>query len=241
MPGPILYTAFDETKTLTEWLKDPRCKVGTKHAFYRRIKKLGWDIETALKEERRQKWQMIPGQRFGRLVLVSRIRKIHNYQYLWLCQCDCGNTKEVSASYLYYDVTRSCGCLMKESSIKNGRIVALPYGLAARNAVLQKYKNGALTRNLKWELSNEKAYELFEGECHYCGRIKQNMQQAKANNGPFEYNGIDRLDNALGYIEGNVVSCCKDCNYAKKEMSVDEFLHLIELIYQKHFITSEPF
>ena len=38
------------------------------------------------------------------------------------------------------------------------------------------------------------------------------------------YNGIDRKDNALGYVEGNVVSCCKFCQYAKRDLPYEEFV-----------------
>jgi hypothetical protein len=39
----------------------------------------------------------------------------------------------------------------------------------------------------------------------------------------FLHNGIDRLDNALGYTTANSVPCCKPCNQAKNDRSVDEF------------------
>jgi hypothetical protein len=45
-------TAFGETKTLSEWLLDPRCTV-TKRSFYRRLKQ-GFDPETALTRPQRQ-------------------------------------------------------------------------------------------------------------------------------------------------------------------------------------------
>lgn len=40
----------------------------------------------------------------------------------------------------------------------------------------------------------------------------------------FVYNGIDRVNNAKGYVTGNVVSCCKNCNLMKKNMSADAFI-----------------
>lgn len=38
------------------------------------------------------------------------------------------------------------------------------------------------------------------------------------------YNGIDRIDNAKGYTIENSVTCCKRCNFAKRNMSYDEFI-----------------
>ena len=40
----------------------------------------------------------------------------------------------------------------------------------------------------------------------------------------FKRNGIDRIDNALGYIESNVVACCPICNLAKRNLPVDTFV-----------------
>ena len=56
----------------------------------------------------------LTGKRFERLVVVSRLYKKGNEWY-WLCQCDCGNTKEVRGVSLREGKTRSCGCLKQES------------------------------------------------------------------------------------------------------------------------------
>lgn len=40
----------------------------------------------------------------------------------------------------------------------------------------------------------------------------------------FVYNGIDRMDNSLGYISGNVVTCCQICNRAKGAMLLEDFM-----------------
>ena len=56
----------------------------------------------------------LTGKRFERLVVVGRLYKKENEWY-WLCQCDCGNTKEVRGVSLREGKTRSCGCLKQES------------------------------------------------------------------------------------------------------------------------------
>lgn len=61
----------------------------------------------------------LTGQRFGRLTVIKRIgTKYH--QSLWLCKCDCGNTKEVICQNLKHGSVRSCGCLLNEARKKVG-------------------------------------------------------------------------------------------------------------------------
>lgn len=59
----------------------------------------------------------ITGQKFGRLTAVSHSGKNKHNHSLWLCKCDCGNTKIVELSSLTKNRTRSCGCLDKEAHI----------------------------------------------------------------------------------------------------------------------------
>ena len=60
----------------------------------------------------------LTGRRFGRLTVIKRMdnyRAESGYQYaMWLCQCDCGNTKVIKAKSLLSGVSNSCGCLAKE-------------------------------------------------------------------------------------------------------------------------------
>lgn len=54
----------------------------------------------------------LTGQRFGKLVVLSPTEKrMDNGSIVWRCQCDCGNTAEVSARRLTRGKVRSCGCL----------------------------------------------------------------------------------------------------------------------------------
>jgi hypothetical protein len=49
-------------------------------------------------------------------------------------------------------------------------------------------------------------------------------------NGVFIGNGVDRVENSLGYSVDNCVACCKICNWMKLTLSVDEFkAHVIKI------------
>jgi len=64
----------------------------------------------------------LTGQRFGRLVAIKyNIRpsgKSCQPKTFWICQCDCGNVKEVSSTNLLTGNTSSCGCYASEYSKK---------------------------------------------------------------------------------------------------------------------------
>lgn len=64
----------------------------------------------------------LTGQRFGRLVVIKIAEPIHRTfkRKYWLCKCDCGNESMICSSYLIRGATKSCGCLRKEISSKNG-------------------------------------------------------------------------------------------------------------------------
>ena len=61
----------------------------------------------------------------------------------------------------------------------------------------------------------------------------------KALNGPYVYNGVDRVDNERGYSLENCVPCCKFCNRMKRDLGKKEFLEHIKNIYNEQVIWEE--
>jgi len=160
----------------------------------------------------------LSGQKFNSWEVLEYIGK-KGYK----CRCKCGAVKIVQAGNLTAGMSRSCRqCSANAVETKN----KLPYGEAACNAVISHYKQAAKVRGLPWDLSREEAKELFLGNCAYCG--KEPSQVLRANrqnelNGDFIYNGLDRVNNELGYSLNNCVPACKDCNYMKKCLTLAEF------------------
>lgn len=87
------------------------------------------------------------------------------------------------------------------------------------------YVQQAKRRGYEFLLSLEESYKLFTSSCHFCGEFPNNVKTHGSNKTiSFKYQGIDRKDPNIGYISENVLPCCKHCNYAKREMSYEQFL-----------------
>ena len=55
-------------------------------------------------------------QRFGKLIVVSKVGTDKRGCLLWECLCECGNTTIVNGAKLKNGHTRSCGCLARDRS-----------------------------------------------------------------------------------------------------------------------------
>jgi len=61
----------------------------------------------------------LTGKRFGRLIVVTRLREgIHTF---YICNCDCGKTTKVFHGSLTQGATKSCGCLKAEVTAERNR------------------------------------------------------------------------------------------------------------------------
>lgn len=60
----------------------------------------------------------LAGKRFGKLTVLSFVKRNNNYVQIWKCLCDCGNEVNVIRTSLIRGNTRSCGCLNNETRVK---------------------------------------------------------------------------------------------------------------------------
>jgi hypothetical protein len=171
------------------------------------------------------------GQRFGKLVVEQTSSSVRGTR--WLVKCDCGSDiKTVSAANLLRVTrgVRSCGCATRRAP-----------GVAAKNMVMKWYKANAKRRDLAWELTDDHFMDFTSLDCHYCGIPPSSVAKPKdSSNGDFIYNGLDRVDNDLGYVVSNIKPCCPTCNHAKGTMLYSEFMDFIRRIVKTHKnLTSE--
>lgn len=167
------------------------------------------------------KTENIEGKTFGKFFVVSRsLKKGPGGNVLWYCACDCGNFSIVSGGDLKRRHNANCGCervrkLRDQRGVKNPMFKHGKY--TKENFKFSAYEYAAKYRNHSFSLTLDTFRELTAGHCHYCG---------DPNCG-----GIDRVDNSLGYIDGNVVGCCGLCNKMKHVNSKQKFLTQIRKIF----------
>jgi len=86
------------------------------------------------------------------------------------------------------------------------------------------YEWNAKKHNRDFMLTEARFKEMVEmGECFYCGDN--------------ERLGIDRIDSNGGYIEGNIIQCCRKCNVAKNNLNVKDFIRMCVNIAKRHGVT----
>jgi hypothetical protein len=140
---------------------------------------------------------------------------------------------------------KSCGCLDKAGNPARcgpRPKASLGFGIAARNKLIALYRRQAKKRGKEWLLTEQECLDLFAGNCFYCGEPP--LQEfttgvPKTFTGVFLYNGIDRVNNELGYKPGNVVSCCGVCNRVKGSMTKDDFFSWLMKIYDYGLVLEE--
>ena len=162
------------------------------------------------------------GNVYGDLRVLSLSHRSKTGIYYYHCRCVCGKTVTKNADKLKQQVALNCGCLSRNASEwarKPGRSVS---------SILQSYKRNAEKRDLPFLLDRAQFEKLIDGDCYYCGSHQTNSY--KTSYSETKYNGIDRLDSTKGYYKDNCVSCCRICNRAKSDMSLDEFIDWIRKI-----------
>lgn len=89
--------------------------------------------------------------------------------------------------------------------------------------LLRSYKNHAREKNIDFILDKTIFKKLTSSKCYYCGNLPSLIKKSrtKSNLNNYIYNGIDRMDNNLGYNLNNCVPCCEFCNRAKSGMDYD--------------------
>ena len=173
------------------------------------------------------------GQKYGKLTVLERVPSRGNVAS-WRCVCDCGQETVVDTNTLRRQSARSCGCARRtgKGSRRSYRCQTPP-GISARNLVLKQYIGGARARGLSWNLSNEQFFSITQQCCFYCG-VGPLRVRKPSKNGEFRWNGIDRIDNTIGYEPTNVRPCCSICNHAKRDMTTDAFAEWIDRLVAHH-------
>jgi 5-methylcytosine-specific restriction endonuclease McrA len=173
------------------------------------------------------------GQKYYNFTITNRApskRTSSGYSYTcWECICDCGQKFITTTKQIRRGVRRSCGCMSKSNRFKQ-----IPVKDVVINIKNGHYKQKAKERSIEWQLTKDQFAQLIFKDCNYCNQ-KPSMK-VKGPKGLLFVNGVDRVNSSVGYKLENCVPCCKICNRAKGDMSIDDFKQWIKKIYVYNYI-----
>ena len=178
------------------------------------------------------------GKKIHSLTILDVIRNEKNVP-TFVAKCDCSKNVTPRVSHVVGKGanTKSCGCYstnLARKRAKNTPQNILPEGVSAFNSIYNQYKSGSKRRGYSFNLTKEEFKILIDRSCSYCGAPPS--RERKTGGGSYFYNGIDRLDNSIGYEKGNCITSCTRCNFFKGTMNSEEFLELINIISKKNIV-----
>lgn len=167
-----------------------------------------------------KKIEMI-GKKFGKLTVIEELQKNKNGHIKFLCECECGNKKEVFGTHLRENKIVSCGCKNKVKGV-NGDIW---YQITSRK-VNKRSKRSKLDFNITKDYLNN----LFEEQEEKCKLSGLPITLPKKWNDKNYTASLDRIDSSIGYIMGNVQWVHKHVNVMKNIYPQEMFIYICKKI-----------
>lgn len=167
------------------------------------------------------------------VIHLDKIKSKEKKRSYYVCKCDCGGfSKPIEGAKIKNGSAKSCGC---RSFIGIKRKLNRSFGETIRRKLLSNYKCNAKKRKLSFNLNEEDFFYMTKEKCFYCNKEPSRILYRKGYNETYTFNGIDRLNNNIGYEKTNCVPCCTFCNRQKGAMNKDDFLDWVKRVYKACF------
>lgn len=174
-----------------------------------------------LRREKRggKNYKDMTGMKFGSLIVLRREFVAGQKLACWECQCKCGNKKIFKGSELRAGKIKTCGCRINVINRRNWQ----GYKNIPQSYWRSLSKNST-QRNIKFNLTIEYINCLWEEQNSVCklSGLKISFSEKTAS--------LDRINNNVGYVLGNVQWVHKDINKLKSVFSQDKFIELCNYV-----------
>jgi len=183
------------------------------------------------------------GKTYNSWLIIRPLELLGKQRLYWEAKClECNNIFSVEGASVRAGLSKRCsGCGCKNSTARQiGKIKTkrTPKESSEHYFYLRE-KSRAIRYGREWTISKEETISLIYDNCKYCKRapytksnLLKNMglNQKRLEGAVITRNGIDRIDSSLGYVSGNVVTCCNQCNTMKLDYVESDFIAHCKLI-----------
>ncbi len=153
------------------------------------------------------------GTRFGMLTVVRKQKKDPLGCAMYLCKCDCGNSKVIRGYCLTRGDSQSCGCQCGKHLFKHGLSNTKEYRLIKSHRRYAKKLKAEGSHTVSEVLAKLKNQNY---KCHYCSiNIKQKYHRDHMD--PLIRGGSDNIS--------NIALTCPTCNLKKHTQTAEEFIN----------------
>lgn len=184
------------------------------------------------------KYKILPGTFINELVTIGVPYKNELGLTVVKTICNCGEESIFEVLDLINGDIIDCGC-SKFNRVK----VKLSPNERCIYAIYNVYRRGAKIRNLKFCLTKQEFGSFLFKPCYYCNSAPLGTYIGKKtkikNKEIVKYNGIDRVNNKLGYNMHNCVTCCKICNKIKSKFGAEDYKIWLQNIAANYLLNSK--
>lgn len=223
-----------KTGRLKRWVC--RCSCGFETTFttsYLNTKKATCCIECREKNKKKSEDEIVKkylNKNIGDYTVVKYLGKNKYSSRMWLCRCKCGKEREFNTSYLTGNSLRTAtqckDCYNEDFELSNRVETYIP------NRFWYRFLDHSKRRNKKVKVTKRYLYKLYEGQNKKCSLTGQDLYFTKLRTNFNRYTNasLDRIDNSIGYVKGNLQWVHKKVNMMKQQYSQDEFIEICKLI-----------
>lgn len=162
----------------------------------------------------------LTGQQFGHLIVLGAESRSPRGIYTWRCKCSCDKERLVRGYHLTLKKVRSCGCQTRQTTnIKyhSHEFIGGWMWSAARTR--------ARRSNIPFNITTKDMWEAAVKQDMKCALTGVPLVFVISKTGAKSGNAsLDRIDSSLGYEVGNIQWTTKWSNFAKTNLTTDQFV-----------------
>ena len=179
-------------------------------------------------------YENLVGQKFGKLAVVRLVRKEDGRRHpiFAVCDCECGNSKEMRADMVSRYV--SCGCHATLRENLAGKNPSFKGVGELRGTHIWEIKKSAKKRGIEYSVTNDYLWSLYENQSRKSALTNLPIRFGRVYFPEETTASLDRIDNNRGYVEGNVRWVLKSINLMKNAHRDEDFILLCNLVATHH-------